>query len=267
MKLYRLTYSTLALLSLSLTSIDFTGGCGGINLFSIEDDKNLGSQVDQEIQADPANYPILDESQYPEAYAYLRGIRDQILNSGKVAHRDDFEWQVRIVRDDNVLNAFATPGGYLYFYTGLIKFLDIEDQFSGVAGHEIAHAAERHTTEALTEQYGIELLLQAALGNNLEIVQEIAQGLAGLSFSRGDESEADEFSVIYLSMTQYQCNGAAGFFEKLIEEGSADSPPEFLSTHPSPVNRIEAIHQKSEELGCDTTPSGRDYQSFKNLLP
>lgn len=261
----RLAYFVLYLAGFAAFYTAFS--CAGINLFSVEDDKNLGEQVDAEIEANPSDYPILDENDYPEAYAYLRDIRDEILASGEVAHVDDFVWEVHIIHDDSVLNAFATPGGYLYFYTGLIKFLDIEDHFAGVAGHEIAHAAERHSTEALTEIYGVDLLLSAALGNDLEIVQDIATGLSALAFSRDNESEADEKSVIYLSNTRYACDGAAGFFEKLIAEGVSGGPPEFLSTHPNPDNRIEAIEAKAAELGCDTTPSGRDYQAFKDMLP
>ena len=242
--------------------------CGGINLFSIEDDKQLGQQVDEEIQADPSQYPILDENQFPDAYAYLKDIRDEILDSGEVEHTNDFVWQVKIIEDDNVLNAFSVSGGYLYFYTGLIKYVDTEDAFAGVMAHEIAHAARRHVTESLTEQYGLSLLLEAVLGNRIDIIQEIAGGLASLAFSRENESEADEFSVIYLSKTRYQCNGAALFFEKLINEGKADGgTPEFLSTHPNPENRVEAINNQAIQLGCSTTPSDRNYQAFKEMLP
>ncbi len=241
--------------------------CSGLNLFSVQDDKDLGAQVDDEIESSPSDYPILDESDFPDAYAYLRDIRDDILDSGEVNHLDDFVWEIHIIDDDEVLNAFATPGGYLYFYTGLIKYLDIEDHLAGVMGHEIAHAAERHSTEALSEVYGIDLLLSAALGNDLAIVQDIATGLGALAFSRDNESEADEKSVLYLANSRYACNGTAGFFQKLIDEGSGGGGPEFLSTHPNPDNRVEAINDKAAELGCDTTPSGRDYDAFKAMLP
>ncbi|HSA60182.1 MAG TPA: M48 family metalloprotease [bacterium] len=252
---------------MGLTLLWGASSCSGINLFSVQDDKDLGAQVDDEIKSSPSDYPLLDESDYPAAYAYLRDIRDEILDSGEVAHRDDFVWEVNIIHDDSVLNAFATPGGYLYFYTGLIKYLDSEDHFAGVMGHEITHAAERHSTEALTEVYGVDLLLSAALGDDLGIVQDIASGLSALAFSRDNEADADAHSVEYLAKTRYACDGAAGFFEKLIAEGDAGSPPEFLSTHPNPDNRVEAIHDKAANLGCDTTPSGRDYQAFKDMLP
>ncbi|HEX5038015.1 MAG TPA: M48 family metalloprotease [bacterium] len=250
---------------LATASLLWSASC--VNLFSVEDDENLGAQVDDEIQSNPGEYPLLKESDYPDAYDFLYDMRDQILDSGKVDHADDFPWQIKIIDDDSVLNAFSVPGGYLYFYTGLLKYLDTADHLAGVMGHEIAHAAKRHVTEALTQQYGIELLLQAALGNDLAIVQDIAGGLSGLAFSRDHESEADEFSVIYLAETDFACDGTAGFFEKLIAEGEAGGTPEFLSTHPNPENRVEDIHKKADELGCDTTPSGVNYDAFKASLP
>lgn len=241
--------------------------CSGINLFSVDDDKQLGAQVDDEIKSSPSDYPLLDESDFPEAYAYLRDMRDEILDTGSVAHTDDFVWEVNIIRDDSVLNAFATPGGYIYVYTGLIKYLEEEDHLAGVLGHEIAHAAERHSTEALSETYGVDLLLSAALGDDLSIVQDIATGLSSLAFSRDNESDADAHSVEYLANTRYACDGTAGFFEKLLADGDSSNPPEFLSTHPNPDNRIEAIHNKASDLGCSTTLSGRNYNAFKAMLP
>jgi len=76
-------------------------------------------------------------------------------------HKDDFAWQVKIIDDPETLNAFATPGGYIYVYTGLIKFLDTEDQLAGVMGHEIAHADLRHSTRQMTSSYGVSYRTQS----------------------------------------------------------------------------------------------------------
>jgi len=80
------------------------------NIFTIQDDIDLGKQAATEIEADP-EYPVLDKSKYPDAYAHLERIRNNILNSGKVKYKDDFEWTVKIINKD-VLNAFCLPGGY-----------------------------------------------------------------------------------------------------------------------------------------------------------
>ncbi|MCU0429920.1 MAG: M48 family metalloprotease [Cytophagaceae bacterium] len=244
-------------------------GDGGINLFSLEDDKKLGAQVAAEIAANPAEYPILSETSYPTAYSHLRRITNSILNSGRVNHKDDFDWTVKIIRNDTILNAFCTPGGYIYVYTGIIKYLDTEDQLAGVMGHEIAHADRRHSTDAMTREYGLSILFDIVLGKNQGKLTEIAKGLSSLKYSRGNESEADEYSVIYLSGTGYQCNGAGGFFQKLLDANSGNCEAGgFLSTHPCPDNRVQAINEKATLLGCTTTPyTGTTYQDFKNSLP
>lgn len=241
-------------------------------IFSIEDDKALGLQVSEEIASDPNQFPILDPVQYKAAYDYLQDITDEILNSGSVTYKDEFAWKIHIIEDDNTLNAFATPGGYIYVYTGLIKFLENEDDLAGVMGHEIAHSDQRHSVKQLQKMYGVQMLLGIILGENpsqLEtIAGQIAGSLAGLSFSRSHEEEADEFSVMYLAETPYQCNGAHSFFSKLLEAEMTGSTPKFLSTHPDPADRIEDINSKAEELSCSITPyAPATYNDFKNMLP
>ena len=152
----------------------------------------------------------------------------------------------------------------MYVYTGLIEFLEQEDELAGVLGHEIAHAAQRHSTEQLTKAYGLTTLVELVLGKDPGLLVEIAEGLAGLSFSRVDEAEADEYSVIYLCETYYAADGAAGFFEKL--EGV--EIPEFISTHPSSDSRVEDIRAEAAARGCSTEPyPDGDYAGLLDSLP
>jgi predicted Zn-dependent protease len=244
-------------------------GGGGFNIFTVDDDIALGQDLHQEIVNDPANYPMLSQSQYPEAYQHMRRVRDSLLNTGEVAYDDVFVWDVTIIRNDTVLNAFCTPGGYIYFYTGLIKFLDNEAEFAGVMGHEMAHAARRHSTEQLTKAYGLQVLINLVLGQNpsllAQIAADLAAGLTALAFSRNDEYEADEYAVKYTYPTAYDARGVAGFFEKL--DGSS-YPPEFLSTHPNPGNRVDAINNYWLELGGKEGEwFEQRYTDFKNSLP
>ncbi|WP_017730832.1 M48 family metalloprotease [Nafulsella turpanensis] len=242
---------------------------GDIVIFSPKEDVALGAQVNQEILNNPDEYPVLSEEEYPEAYKYLRAITEEVLSSEEVQYKDIFAYDsIKIIQNDSILNAFATPGGYIYVYTGLIKYLDSPDHLAGVIGHEIAHADQRHTSKMLQRQMGIQLLLDIALGQNQGAVTQVLQQLGSLKFSRSAETESDAFSVAYLSSTPYACTGAAGFFEKLEEEASGSGVPTFLSTHPNPDNRIENIRQAAEEMACDTTPSGSDIlQKLQNSLP
>lgn len=245
------------------------GGGGGINLFTIEDDKQLGLQVKAEIASKPGEFPILDPVAYASAYNYINGIRNEILNSGNVTYKNEFLWEVYIIKQDDVQNAFCTPGGYIYVYTGLIKYLDSKSALAGVMGHEIAHADKRHSTEQMTKIYGIQTLLDIALGNDQGLLSQVASQLVALKFSRDDEREADMASVAYLCPTKFEADGAADFFRKIVEGGAA-TPPQFLSTHPNPDNRVENIEAEADQKGCSATIAEAEefgsYQEFKASL-
>lgn len=247
-------------------------GCskeGGLqlNLFTLEQDKQFGQKLVSEIASNPQEYPLVERSKMPEVYQKLETIRDRILQSGELKYKNDFAWEVRVI-DSGVLNAFCAPGGYIYFYTGILKFLDTEAQVAGVMGHEMAHADCRHSTRQLTKNYGISTLLGILVDDNAseltKIAAQMAQGLAGLKFSRDDESEADRRAVSYLQKTVYLPTGVAGFFEKLQAQNKGAKTPEFLSTHPSDENRIKAIRAACE--GLDTTDKSdfaKEYAEFK----
>lgn len=239
-----------------------------INVFSVDDDIKLGQQLADQIRADPAQYPLLSQAQYPKAYEHLNRITQTLLNTGKIKYKDRFKWEINIIRDDSTLNAFCAPGGFIYVYTGIIKYLDSEDQFAGVLGHEIAHADRRHSTDRLTRQYGISMLLDLVLGQNKGALANVATNLALLAYSRSNETEADLASVEYLCATDYNATGTAGFFKKLIEQGQGGRTPAFLSTHPNPDKRVENIEKEAQTRNCTNTQTYvTRYNEFKNSLP
>ncbi len=269
MKIRNLIGITLATVALAACGLGKSGTDdvpkGGFNLFTLQQDRDLGKQVAGEIASDPAQFPILDSATNTAAYKYIYGIRDKILATGKVTHKDDFVWQVRIVKDDSTLNAFCTPGGYIYVYTGIIKYLENEAQLAGVMGHEMGHADLRHSTRQMSTIYGIDILVSAALGER-EALKQITTGLIGLKFSREHETEADRISVDYLCGTTWPADGGAGFFEK-IEAAGGGKTPEFLSTHPSPENRIENYHTWAKESNCGGTDNGiTNFKRFQQLF-
>lgn len=269
----------ISLLAICVTSFTLFVSCGDddgsildqITGLTPANDVELGRSVVQQIESDPAQFPILSEADYPEAYTYIRAMTTNILQSDDVAHKDIFQYdEVKIIHNDEVLNAFATPGGFIYVYTGLIKFLDRADDLAGVMGHEIAHASLRHSKEQLQQQLGLQFLISIALGDGSAAdVAALASNVLSLQFSRSDEAESDEYSVIYLNDTDYACNGAATFFEK-IEAAGGGSGPAFLSTHPSPDSRVADINSKATEVGCSTdaiSESGMSYTDFIASLP
>jgi predicted Zn-dependent protease len=238
----------------------------GVNLFSVDQDRALGAQVAHEIDSNSREYPLLDSIKYKEVYTYLYKVRNTILNSGKVDFKDDFTWRLRVIHDDSTLNAFCTPGGYIYIYTGILKFMESEDQLAGVLGHEIGHADMRHSTRQMTTMFGIQILLDVLAGDRAALKQ-ITGALIGLKFSRKHETQADERSVLYLCPTPYNADGGAGFFEKIQSRGGAKQP-EFLSTHPDPGNRIENFHNSRITMGCQGNQTFKtEYAAMLAKLP
>jgi predicted Zn-dependent protease len=260
------------LLPLAVVSVVTTAAINaprqGFNLFSIQQDIDLGAQVAHQTDSlYRAKGQLLEKSSNARAYALLNGVVKRVLDNGNLKYRTQFPWDVQIIKDDATQNAFATPGGHIYVFSGLIKFLDNENQLAGVLGHEIAHADRRHSTQMLQKQYGISMLAGIVLGNNSNQLVQIAAGLGQLKFSRTYEVEADKYSTIYLNGTRYYaCDGAAGFFIKAEKQGSGGTP-EFLSTHPNPGSRIANIQKSAQQLGCTSrTVSNTNFQELKRLL-
>ncbi len=267
MKRIVLVFSLLALVIITTVQCNNSKDLGsGFNVFSIDQDRQLGAQVAAEIDGNPKEYPLLDSASNKEVYAYLYKIRNKILNSGQVKHKDDFMWRLRIIKDDSTLNAFCTPGGYIYVYTGILKYLDNEAQLAGVMGHEIAHADFRHSTRQMTKIYGVQALIGILAGDR-KMLTQVTTAIVGLKFSREHESEADKGSVTFLCPTDYQADGGAGFFEKITAAGGSRTP-EFLSTHPSPEGRIEAFHNYKTELACQGIKDfATEYKAIVAKLP
>jgi len=253
-------------LFISLIMITSCKSIKNANMYSVNDDKTLGQQVAKEIDNDQKTYPILPEAGNERVYQFIREVRDNILNSGRVQLRSQFTWDIKIIKDDKTLNAFCTPGGHIYVYTGLIKFLDTEDELAGVLGHEIAHADKRHSTRQMTKMMPLSVIA-SVIGQkyNQEQIAQVTAGIVGLSFSREHETEADEWSVNYLCKTKYNSAGAAGFFKKM--QGKSGSVPVFLSTHPSPTNRVQKIESKAASMGCSrSNTTDTRYATIKSLL-
>lgn len=252
--------------------------CGSINeknkgkgfiMLPVSQDRQLGAQVAKEIDGNQKEYPLLDSIKYKDVYQYIYKVRNTILNTGKVDFKDDFSWRIRIINDDKTLNAFCTPGGYIYIYTGILKYLDSEDQFAGVLAHEIGHADMRHSVRQLQLMYGAQILQQVLLGDKaaLKTITDALIGVGALAYSRSHETEADERSVLYLCPTQYNAAGGAGFFEKIQKEGG-QRVPQFLSTHPNPENRIEHFHNSKITQGCRGEGSFQtEYKQMVAKLP
>jgi len=242
-------------------------------IFEPEYDVEIGRQSVLSIQNDSIENPVLSMDDYPEAYEYMRSMIKEITSAEAIQYESIYKYDsIRIINRDDVLNAFCTPGGYIYVYTGLIKYLDHPDHLAGVIGHEVAHAEMRHSAVRLQKEFGRKKILDFVLfsGAGLAgfIKAKMLTEMLTLDYSRDQEAQADEYSVIYLKDTKYACNGGSGFFKKLVESGDDIGIPEFLSDHPDSKNRIKSIETKAQSVGCSTQMRlDEGWEAFKKSLP
>ena len=235
-------YSILLMLSIA------SGAAAQSRLPSIDFDKQIGADAEHEILEDSKDYPLLPEKGNEAFYNYLEKIKTNILNSGKVTHAKDFDWTLHVIDDPNTINAFATPGGYIYIYTDLIHFVDNEAELAGIMAHEIAHADRRHSVQQMGKDARARLLKRRRGGDNGRVIGQ----LRSLRYDRTHESDADEYAVIYICATNYHAPSITGFFEKMAADGGRQRP-QFLSTHSNDDNRVEAMNAKIKEIGYSGT--------------
>jgi predicted Zn-dependent protease len=167
-----------------------------------------------------------------------------------ISHRPDLPYQFHIV-DSPVVNAFAVPGGYVYFTRGILAHFNNEAEFAGVLGHEIGHITAKHAARQQSKQlFGTLGTIAAAIfvPQAAEMVQQGA-GVLLLKYSRDHESESDKIGVDYSSKIGYDAHQMANFFAtiKRIQDNSGQSIPNILSTHPDPGNRYTRVHEMAKE--------------------
>ncbi|MDD5716556.1 MAG: M48 family metallopeptidase [Sulfuricurvum sp.] len=168
-----------------------------------------------------------------------------------VSGRNDFEWEFTVI-DDATPNAFCLPGGKVFFYTGILKITDNDDQIATVMGHEIAHALARHGAERMSMQnmsnMGAQVLATALnIPSQYQGLYSQAYGITSqvgliLPYSRKFENEADQIGVYLMWKAGYNPSQALKFWENMARMSeSSQKPPAFLSTHPADEERIRKI--------------------------
>lgn len=167
------------------------------------------------------------------------------------SHRPDLPYSFKIM-DTPMVNAFAVPGGYVYFTRGIMAHFNNEAEFAGVLGHEIGHIAARHSAKQQTNQ----ILMQGGLMVGMIASEDFRQfgdvasqglGLLSLKFGRDDETQSDILGVEYSTAIGYDAVEMADFFETLTRLSAGQDVPEFLSTHPNPANRFAKVKQIAKQ--------------------
>ncbi len=172
----------------------------------------------------------------------------------QISHRSKIKYTFTVL-DNPVINAFAVPGGFIYFNREIMAYFNDEAQFAGVLGHEIGHITARHSAAQISKaqlaQLG--LGLGSIFSETFMLYSQFLQlgaSLMFLKFSRDDERQADRLGVKYSSEVGYDAKRMSDFFnvfERLTPKGSG-ALPEWQSTHPDPGNRTSATYRQAEQI-------------------
>ncbi|MDD4051465.1 MAG: M48 family metallopeptidase [candidate division Zixibacteria bacterium] len=242
------------------------GGQKSFILVSTEQEISIGQQMDQQVRG---SEKILADTAWQN---YVNDVGRKIVST---TERSDLPFQFAVIESDQV-NAFATPGGYVYFYTGILRTCDKEAELVAVMAHEISHVVARHGVKRLQTVMGAEIVLSLALGGKSEMTQSLAETALGIvmqGYSRSQENEADNFGVTYMTRSGYDPNGTILMFEKLVQSGDGGTAGIFeslTSSHPDTQDRINKT--KAEIAAMKPLPAGlsmdsQRYQQLRKRLP
>ena len=250
---------SLVLLAISC-AVNPVSGNRQLMLLNEQDEIELGKQTDVQIVQ---QYGVYENAQLK---GYINSLGQDM---GRISHRPHLNFQYNVL-DTSVVNAFAVPGGYVYFTRGILAHLNNEAELAGVMGHEIGHVTARHSAQ----QYSKAQLAQLGLGlgsmlsETFRGVSQMAQvgvSLLFLKFSRDNEREADDLGVEYSSKVGYDATKMGDFFETLerLHPGSDKSGlPSWFSTHPNPEDRVGTVRRRAvewqEKLGLSKPKVGHD---------
>jgi len=187
-----------------------------------------------------------------------RYVRNVGLRIAAVTERSGLPWTFTVL-DDPQVNAFAAPGGKIFITRGILAYLGSEAELAGVLGHEAGHVTARHTAQQITRQqlFGVGLIAGAvfssAVANNIGAISQ-GMGLLFLSYSRGDETQADELGFRYSRRLNYDPREVAQTFATLdrVSSLSGARVPTWASTHPDPGDRYTKAQQRAATVPLDS---------------
>ncbi len=162
------------------------------------------------------------------------------------------------VLDTDDVNAFAAPGGYIFVTRGALKLMDSEAALAGVLGHEVAHVDQKHVLDEIRRSSVMNTVREESQleGPLLDQIAELGGSMLFMGLSREDEMESDSLGILYAVATGYQAAGLVQFLERLAAEEQAEGEvsegiQEWMATHPSTGERLDALRDELQRAGID----------------
>lgn len=202
----------------------------------------------------------------PTQLEYIRGIGNRLA---ELMGRDEFEYEFNIIEDPTP-NAFALPGGKIFFHTGMLQLMDSEAELAGVMAHEVAHAVLSHGYKKLGESAIANTgtnLLSGLAGEKTNIVSNVGSALLDKQFSRDKEKQADVLGIRVLDAADYSADGLYNVMAKLAQlEGKGNIAKSLLSSHPASETRMEYLEDLIQTKGYNRY-GYEGVEAYRNVFP
>lgn len=237
------------------------------NKYKVQDDVELGRKASLEVEQ---QFPILNDS---EATRYVENVGERLVRAIPPQYQQNaFDYRFKIVNARDI-NAFALPGGPMYVNRGMIEAAKTEGEMAGVMAHEISHVALRHAT---AQQTKINSPLNQILGIGAILGGAIVGGEAGaqlgqifaagyfLRYSRDYERQADMLGAQIMARAGYDPRDLANMFRTIEGQSGGSRAPEWLSSHPDPGSRYEAINREAQLLRISPSETTQNTRAFQN---
>ncbi|MDP2307402.1 MAG: M48 family metalloprotease [Pseudomonadota bacterium] len=224
-------------------------------LVSEAEEREIGRQVHKELEKQGVTYV-----KQALVTQYVEEITERLATEVKREGAPD-RIKVYVIDDPEMVNAFATPGGRLYVFSGLLLTAEDEAEVAGVIGHELGHIVAKHPAKRIALAMGYEALANLALGKDPGQLQQLAAVLLGggvlAAHGRGEENEADRLGLTWLHRAGYDPRGMVRFFRR-IKDLSADPPAvlAWLYSHPTTTSRIEHVREMLRRRGWEGGEEG-----------
>lgn len=190
----------------------------------------------------------------PQAQAVVDRVGAKLVaNVDRLAKHGEpipYPFEFHLLADEKMINAFALPGGQIFITAALYKALKNEDQLAGVLGHEVGHVVAKHSNEQMGKSAflrsigtGIAVALGGDSGLGTQQIASVVNQTLTTRYGRQDEYESDEIGAWLMLLAGYDPQEILGVLEILRDSAKGPRPPEMLSTHPHPENRIVRIKE------------------------
>lgn len=253
----------LGLVSLLIVGVGLAGcetnpytGRSQLLMSSISQEMQMGAQAYDQIKSDPK----MKSSQDPREIEPVKQVAAKIVEAAKRSKYGEmakqFQWDVTVIKDDKIANAFALPGGKMAIYTGIFPVAKTEAGLAVVMGHEVAHTLARHGAERMSQGQATNIGLQVigvavGIGSKNPVLGQATMAALGAGaqvgmlfpFSRKHESEADYIGILLAADAGYDPRESVALWERMAQLSGGGGQTEFLSTHPSYDTRIDQLKE------------------------